>query len=253
MEPYKTALVVAGSVVGLGAVLWPIGIWWEVRKCEKPKYSLVRPLGNKRNWWNGKSPAELRQYAPLLLAEVTVHGTMRQASSEGFKKIANFIFGNNTPAGAEQGSSSEKIAMTSPVRMEIEGSKKLNSSEKIAMTSPVRMEMGGTESLSQDAAGTVTMSFVMPSKYNINSLPKPNNPDVKIVEAPGHLAAVLTFRGHIRGRKLVDRKKQELLKLIKAENLVPVGDVKLYQYHPPFTYGWQRVNEVMYEVKEKEK
>lgn len=22
-----------------------------------------------------------------------------------------------------------------------------------------------------------------------------------------------------------------------------------YQYHPPFTFGWQRVNEVLYEVK----
>eukprot|EP00775_Hariotina_reticulata_P002437 gene2437-2740_t len=51
------------------------------------------------------------------------------------------------------------------------------------------------------------MSFVMPSKYTQDTLPRPNNPDVKIVE---------------------------------AEGLEPVGDVQLYQYHPPFTYGWQR-------------
>lgn len=38
--------------------------------------------------------------------------------------------------------------------------------------------------------------------------------------------------------------------MIRAEGLVPVGDVKLYQYHPPFTFGWQRVNEVLFEVKE---
>jgi hypothetical protein len=39
--------------------------------------------------------------------------------------------------------------------------------------------------------------------------------------------------------------------VLQAEGLEPVGDVQLYQYHPPFTYGWQRVNEVLFVVKEK--
>lgn len=42
----------------------------EVRRCEKPLYTIIRPLGSQRNWWDGKSPAELRQYAPMLIAEV---------------------------------------------------------------------------------------------------------------------------------------------------------------------------------------
>jgi hypothetical protein len=42
----------------------------EVRKCEKPIYTVVRPLGSRRSWWDGKSPAELRQYAPMLVAQV---------------------------------------------------------------------------------------------------------------------------------------------------------------------------------------
>lgn len=60
------------------------------------------------------------------------------------------------------------------------------------------MDMAGSESLSNDERGDAVMSFVMPSKYTKESLPKPNNPDVKIVEVPSHLAAALTFRGHIR-------------------------------------------------------
>lgn len=60
------------------------------------------------------------------------------------------------------------------------------------------MDMSGTESLSNDAAADVSMSFVMPSKYTKDTLPQPNNPDVQIVEVPSHLAATLTFRGHIR-------------------------------------------------------
>lgn len=53
-------------------------------------------------------------------------------------------------------------------------------------------------------------------RYTKETLPKPKTDDIQISEVPGHVAAVLTFRGHIRGRKLVDRKKQELLDLLKV-------------------------------------
>jgi hypothetical protein len=58
---------------------------------------------------------------------------MREASSAGFRKIANFIFGNNTPAGAAAGSKGEAIAMTSPVRMEVAAADSRDG-DKIAMT-----------------------------------------------------------------------------------------------------------------------
>lgn len=258
MDGWKTGLIVAGSVVGGLAVLWPLGIAYEVSKCERPKYEVIRPLGSKRNWWNGRSPAELRAYAPVLVAEVAVSGTMRQASSAGFRKIANFIFGNNSrvvPASGGAGAAaaaaqgSEKIAMTSPVVMDFAAS---SSSEKIAMTAPVVMGMvGGSEAAPDDTPGDVRMSFVMPSKYTLDTLPRPNNPDVSIKQVPAHTAAALQFRGHIRGRRVVEQKKQELLALLEAEGLVPVGDLQLLQYHPPFTWGWQRVNEVLYRVADK--
>jgi hypothetical protein len=40
----QTALAVVGGVVGGAALLWPVGIWWEVGKCEKPKYEVLRAL-----------------------------------------------------------------------------------------------------------------------------------------------------------------------------------------------------------------
>lgn len=60
------------------------------------------------------------------------------------------------------------------------------------------MDMAGSEQLPAYASGDVKMSFVMPSKYTATSLPQPNHPDVQIKEVPGHLAAALQFRGHIR-------------------------------------------------------
>ena len=38
------------------------------------------------------------------------------------------------------------------------------------------------------------MAFVMPSKYTKESLPKPNDEDVKIEEVPAQLYAALSWR-----------------------------------------------------------
>eukprot|EP00877_Chromochloris_zofingiensis_P009120 jgi/Chrzof1/4461/Cz14g14040.t1 len=242
MGGWETALIATGSVVGAILVAWPIGIWYEVKKCEKPKFTVIRPLGSKRSRLTGKSPAELRKYAPYIIAEVTVDGTMRAASSKGFRAIANYIFGNNIATGS---TSAENIAMTSPVRMEMNN----KGSEKIAMTSPVQMQLSDSAGRVEDKCA-VHMSFVMPSKYTMETLPKPNNKDISIKEVGSRVAAVLKFRGHIRSRDVVERKKTELLGVMKEEGLVADGDVLLYQYHPPFTYGWQRRNEVLFYVKD---
>ena len=106
---------------------------------------------------------QLRQYAPYLVAEVTVESdTMREALTSGFKQVtcpfvtfvlrqglgqswitmqvAGFIFGDNVSASS---SSSEKVAMTSPVIAEQQAKSSKSSSEKVAMTSPVTAEMEG--------------------------------------------------------------------------------------------------------------
>lgn len=189
------------------------------------------------------------------------HSTTQEASSAGFRKIARFIFGGNTAAGAAGAagggsSGGEAVAMTSPVRQELASlpqqpqPQQQKQSEPVAMTSPVVMSMAGTEQLPADAAGKVKMSFVMPGKYTASTLPRPNDPSVQIKEVPSHTAAALTFRGHVRSREVVEERKRQLLRVMEDEGLTPVGDVVLHQYHPPFTYGWQRVNEVVFRVKE---
>lgn len=72
---------------------------------EEPKYKVT----------NSDGSFEIRQYAPILIAETLVEGDMDEASSKGFRLIADFIFGNNQIADASTG---EKIAMTAPVTVE---------------------------------------------------------------------------------------------------------------------------------------
>lgn len=54
-------------------------------------------------------------------------------------------------------------------------------SEKIAMTSPVQMQLSDSAGRVEDKCA-VHMSFVMPSKYTMETLPKPNNKDISIKE-----------------------------------------------------------------------
>jgi hypothetical protein len=63
----------------------------------------------------------VRLYPPMIVAEAEVHGDRKTAINQGFRVVADYIFGNNM--------SKNSIDMTSPVRQQ--------TSEKIAMTAPV--------------------------------------------------------------------------------------------------------------------
>ena len=76
-----------------------------------------------------ESPAglEVRQYGLRIAAETTVTGRDEKARSDGFGRLAGYIFGGNTTRTS--------IAMTAPVAQASE--KSARPSEKIAMTAPV--------------------------------------------------------------------------------------------------------------------
>ncbi|MEY4490353.1 MAG: hypothetical protein RLY41_159, partial [Pseudomonadota bacterium] len=50
---------------------------------EEPKYEVLQ----------SDDTYEVRQYAPILIAETIVEGDMDEASNKGFRLIADFIFG----------------------------------------------------------------------------------------------------------------------------------------------------------------
>ncbi len=101
--------------------------------------------------------------------------------------------------------------MTSPVIMEKAGS----SSEKIATTSPMQMQ--------EIEQGEYTMAFVMPSKYSLSTLPRPDSEDVRLREVPGCMAAALAFSGHVGGEQVWRDKEQELLGMITVGRCGAVG------------------------------
>ncbi len=177
---------------------------------------------------------ELRQYESQLIAEVTVQGSLSEASNKGFRLVADYIFGNNQASRAAS-NESEKIAMTAPVVIEAQSS-------KIAMTAPVVVEKKGASEQQQ-----WILYFVMPKSYRMDSLPKPNNPQVQIKEIKNKKVAVIRFSGWVDEDKLAGR-TAELQTWIKQEQLIAIGDPQLARYNPPWTLPWWRRNEVFIPV-----
>lgn len=144
------------AVAALGAALWgPI-----LSNVEQPEYNVVESSGS----------IEIRDYKPMIVAEVQVSGDRGEAIGKGFRIIADYIFGNNTAA--------QKVPMTAPATQQ--------GREKIAMTAPVTQHGGGNG---------WTVRFVMPASYTIKTLPKPNNPAVSLKEIGAKRFAVIRFSG----------------------------------------------------------
>jgi hypothetical protein len=167
---------------------------------------------------------EVRRYGPRIVAETVVDGDADAATSEGFRRLADYIFGGN-----EGGSS---ISMTTPVEQSSEGS-------RISMTTPV--ERSGSD-------GRWTVTFTMPSEYTLDTLPKANDPRVVLREVRRQPVAVLRFSGRADERAK-QRRAEELLISVRASGYEPIGEPTLAQYDPPWVLGPFRRNEVMIPVR----
>ncbi|WP_323844959.1 heme-binding protein [Microbulbifer magnicolonia] len=183
---------------------------------EEPAYTVTEQSG----------PFELRTYQPKIVAEVVVAGSMEEASGTGFRLLANYIFGNNTSGSGGR----EKIQMTAPVSM-------APRSEKISMTAPVSL---------QEIGGRWRVSFVMPSSYSMETLPRPNNAAVTLRQIPETRYAVIRFSG-LAGAQQVAQKTSDLQAWLTEKGLRATGAPELARYNPPWTLPFLRRNEIMVE------
>lgn len=210
------------SISRLLVFLTSILIASTVMATEEPRFSIIEK----------SEPFELRSYAPQLIAEVKVEGDLDAASSQGFRLIAAFIFGQNQV--------SEKISMTAPVAIETA------QSTKIAMTVPVGIEA------SKDSAKGVSQwvfSFVMPSEYTMATLPKPLNPLVSIRELPAQRRAAITFSGFYNEAKVLE-KTNALEAWIKSKQWQSIGNPQFARYNPPWSIPFMRRNEILITVRD---
>jgi hypothetical protein len=183
----------------IGIVVVSTAAWGViVSKVEQAKYDVVEKF----------EAIEIRDYAPQIIAKVTVSGKQKEAINKGFRLIADYIFGNNTAAA------------------------------KVAMTAPVIQQGSGDE---------WSIWFIMPASYTLETLPKPNNTVVTLHGIARKRYAVIRFSG-IADEETLKAKTEILNFFIVERKLKAVSPFTFAFYNPPWTLPFFRRNEVMVEI-----
>jgi len=180
---------------------------------EKAKYQVIDKEGK----------FEVRQYKPQIVAETVVETDFDGAGNMAFQRLFNYISGENRKK--------ESIAMTAPVNQK-------SSSQKIAMTAPVNQ---------QQSEGNYVVSFLMPSKYTMESLPEPLDSSVRLRKIPARKVAAVRYSGSWSKAKY-EQKKILLEEFIRNKGLRITGQDIFARYDPPFQIPFFRRNEVLFEV-----
>ncbi len=155
---------------------------------------------------------EIRFYPKATFATIRSNGTnYKQIASSGFRKLAGYIFGGN------------------------------DQNKSIAMTAPVRMEMSEKGS---------AMSFVMPEKYDMATLPKPKDATVEIKQSEEVYAAVIAFGGYANDEKINDY-TNKLVALLQKKNIKIIGGFNFLGYNAPYDFIGRK-NEISIPIEWKE-
>jgi hypothetical protein len=204
-----------GASIGLGLVRWQLQRW----VTEQAPYELQATLGE----------IELRSYPDQIHAETTVEGmSWERALSEGFERLAGYIFGGNQRSTDSSGA--EKSAN--------------GAGENLSMTAPVFASVVGSDGRESQE---YTVSFVMPIDRSLAELPAPLDSRIRLREVPARIVAVLPFRGNYK-TALPREKSEELLSRLYGAGLPTRGDVWFAGYDPPSTLPALRRNEVLVEL-----
>lgn len=169
---------------------------------------------------------QIRDYKPMIVAEVEVSGERGVAIKEGFRLIADYIFGNNQ-SKENSTSTPQQIPMTTPVIQQ--------KNEKIPMTTPVAQQAKNNNWVVQ---------FVMPKSYTLKTLPKPNNPQVELREVPAYKAVTIRFSG-MSTRQNLEKHLTELRDFVSTHDLKVIDNPIYAFYNPPWTLPFLRRNEII--------
>ena len=150
---------------------------------------------------------EIRTYDATLFTSVKLSTkNYKESSSKGFSILAGYIFGGNDR--------NEKIAMTSPVAMSLEDS--------------------------------MTMLFMVPKKFDKQTLPQPNQSQIKFREEPAKTVAAIAFNGWADDEK-IETYKQKLITALDNEGIAFTTRFYFLGYNAPYEF-FNRNNEVIVEL-----
>jgi SOUL heme-binding protein len=152
---------------------------------------------------------EIRRYGARIAAETTVTAGEEAARNTGFRRLARYIFGGNRVH--------EKIAMTAPVAQEAAGDRRW------------------------------VIRFFMPAGKTLESLPEPDDGEVRLVTVPPETIAVHRFTGS-RSRRAIAAHTAELMTTLRETGFEALDTPEAWFYDPPWTVPALRRNEIAVRV-----
>lgn len=170
---------------------------------EEPAFEIIDRIGE----------IEVRRYEAHNVALTQVEGEFSDVGNQAFRRLAGYIFGDN--------SSDTKIAMTAPVSQ--------------AATEP----------------GRYWVTFTMPREYDMNSLPTPDDDRVQLRAVPAETMAAVRYRGGWSEEKYHENERILLQALAASPRWQVSGPAVWARYNPPFTLPFLRRNEVLVPVSER--
>ena len=192
----KTFIITASILVGLFIVSQSF-VYLSMSKIEEHKYVIIKEYDE----------FEVRRYDSALFSSVVLEDTTyEQTANSGFRVLAGYIFGGN------------------------------ETGQKIAMTSPVAMELGDS----------TKMSFMVPSNYTEKDLPKPKNGRIFFERKEGAIMAAIRFGGWADDAR-IEKYKNDLIQALEKQGLKYTGKFSYLGYNPPYAIVARR-NEVVVEL-----
>lgn len=193
----------------LGAGLTVMGI----RSSEEANYRVLSEDG----------AIQIRLYQPMLIAKTEIETDYSEAGKIGFNRLAGYIFGRNVQK--------QEMAMTTPV---------------------FRESIDYIETLDQASQNTPDhnkwiMSFVMPSSFDLTTLPKPSDPTVIIQSIPAKKVAVLRYTGSLN-QTSISKHSQMLLAWLEGQHIKCLSSPRSAAYDPPWTIPSLRRNEIHIDI-----
>ena len=180
-----------------------------IRTADEPKYQVLSDYGH----------IQVRHYSAMVVAQTEVTADYKNSSSQGFQRLAGYIFVGNKKQ--------QKIAMTSE-----------QEAENMAMTAPVIQQKSGSVWL---------MAFVLPAEYSVSTAPVPLDSAVIIKEIPGKKVAVIRYSGSL-SKQGIEEKSKELKNWLDKQGYKAISPSRSAAYDPPWTLPFLRRNEVHIDI-----
>ena len=198
------------GIVLLGAVLSACSSITGIRTGNEALFATLQSQGE----------FEVRLYEPQILAQTAAAGNYRRATTDGYRRLTNYVSGTNQVGGI--------IGTTAIPRLS--GSNK----PAIEPTLPYYEEL---------VDGMWVTSVAMPEAYTLATLPKPSDARITFETLPRVMVAVIAYMGY-PSHSQINSKANKLTGWLRSQGYVAASPARSVVYDSPWTLPTLRRHEI---------